>query len=234
MTLATDAVHEESQISRGGLDASRLAGAGGLVFATTLVAQNLIRAKGPALDTAPAKVSDYFLHHHVAALVPLGMFPVGMLGIFAFVAGVWTLAERSEKPWWARVGVLGAAAIAGLFAVVNIIEIVLTAKASQLAPSTDLVQMLWALHAAAFGLDLAAIAIALLGLSRAATALRLVPNWIGVVAVPGAACLLTASVFTVSLTNGGPWLPVALIGFVVWIVFLVLASLSLLRGREMR
>jgi hypothetical protein len=209
----------------------RLAGIGGLVFAATLLAQNIIRAGSPGFGAAPAQVTAYFLHHRAAALVPLGLFPVEMIALFAFVAAVWAKADRDENRWWASVGTLGAATIAALFAVVNITEIVLTAKAGRLAASPAVVQALWAVHAAAFGLDLAAIAVALIGLSRAAASMRIVPAWLTVAAWPGAACLLTAAVFTVALANGGPWVAVGLAGFVVWLVFVITASVSLLRSR---
>jgi hypothetical protein len=209
----------------------RLAGIGGLVFAATLLAQNIIRAGSPGFGAAPAQVTAYFLHHRAAALVPLGLFPVEMIALFAFVAAVWAKADRDGNRWWATVGTLGAATIAALFAVVNITEIVLTAKAGRLAASPAVVQALWAVHAAAFGLDLAAIAVALIGLSRAAASMRIVPAWLTVAAWPGAACLLTAAVFTVALANGGPWVAVGLAGFVVWLVFVITASVSLLRSR---
>jgi hypothetical protein len=210
----------------------RLAGIGGLVFAAILVAQNIIRAGAPGFAAPPAQVTAYFLHHRPAALVPLGLFPVGMLALFAFVAAVWTRSGREDSRWWASMGALGAATVAALFAVVNITEIVLTAKAGQLAASPAVVQALWALHAAAFGLDLAAIAVALIGLSRAAASVPLIPAWLTVAVWPGAACLLIAAVFTVALTNGGPWVAVGLAGFIVWLVFVVTASVSLLRGRQ--
>jgi hypothetical protein len=222
--------HEETRART--LAINILGGAGGLVLAATLVVQNLIRASAPSFDAGPARVSAYFLHHRFAALVPLGLFPFGMLAIFLFVAAIWTKAERQESRWWANLGTLGATSIAALFALVNITEIVLTAKAASLTASPDLVQTLWAVHAAAFGLDLAAIAVALLGLSRAAASVGLIPSWMSTAALPGAACLFIASVFTVALTNGGPWLAVGLIGFVIWIVFVITASVSLLRGRE--
>src|SRR5258708_11391436 len=125
----------------------RLAGIGGLVFAGTLLAQNIIRAGAPGFGAAPAQVTAYFLHHRAAALVPLGLFPVEMIALFAFVAAVWTKADREETRWWASVGTLGAATIAALFAVVNVTEIVLTAKAGPLAASTAVVQELMAMHA---------------------------------------------------------------------------------------
>jgi hypothetical protein len=212
----------------------RLAGIGGLVFAATLLAQNLIRASGPGFGAAPAQVTAYFLHHRAAALVPLGLFPVEMIALFAFVAAVWTKAERADSRWQASLGTLGAATIAALFAVVNITEIVLSAKARSLAASPAVVQALWAVHAAAFGLDLAAIAVALLGLGYAAVSMSLIPAWFRVAAWPAAACLLTASVFTVALANGGPWVGVGLAGFAAWIVFVITASVRLLRGRLIR
>ncbi len=165
----------------------RLAGIGGLVFAATLLAQNIIRASAPGFGAAPAQVTAYFLHHRAAALVPLGLFPAGMLALFAFVAAVWARADREESRWQASMGALGAATIAVLFAIVNITEIVLTAKAGQLAASPAVVQALWAVHAAAFGLDMAAMAVALLGLSHAAASMRLIPGWLTVAAWPGAA-----------------------------------------------
>lgn len=210
----------------------RLAGTGGLVFAAILVADNIIRAGAPGFDAAPAQVSAYFLDHRVAALVPLDLFPAGMLALFPFVAGLWARARQEESRWWAGLGVLGAATIAALFAIVNITEIVLTAKAAQLASSPAVVQALWTLRAAAFGLDLAAIAVALIGLSRAAAAMRLIPSWLALTAWPGAACLLTAATFTVALADGGPWLAAGLAGFLVWVVFVITAGVSLLRGRQ--
>jgi hypothetical protein len=130
------------------------------------------------------------------------------------------------------VGALGATAIAALFAAVNIAEIVLAANAGGLAPSPGVVQALWSLRGAAFGLDLAAIAVALIGLSNAAASVRLIPGWIRVAAVPGAVCLLIASMFTVALVNGGPWIALGLVGFLVWLVFVVVTSISLLRRAQ--
>jgi hypothetical protein len=62
--------------------------------------------------------------------------------------------------------------------------------------------------------------------------MRLIPRWLTTVAWPGAACLLTAAVFTVSLANGGPWIALGVAGFIVWLVFVVTASISLLRRRH--
>src|SRR5271166_3119424 len=194
----------------------RLAGAAGLIFAATLVADNLIRASAPGQGASPAQVTEYFVHHRVAALVPLGLNTFGV-ALFPFVAALWAMATAERTRWWAGTGALAAATIAALFGVVTITEIVLTAKTGSLATSPAVVQALWAVHGAAFGLDMAAIAVALVGLSPAA-AMRLIPSWLALAAWPGAACLFTAFVFTVALVNGGPWVAVGAVGFVVWLV----------------
>ena len=231
MSVTTVPSTESRTRGREGAALDRLAGAGGLVFAAVLVADNIIRASAPGFDAAPAQVSAYFLGHRAAAVVPLGLLPAGF-ALFLFAAGLWARAPQEKSRWWAGVGVLGAATIAALFAIVNITEIVLTAKAAQLASSPAVVQALWTLRAAAFGLDMAAVGVTLIGLSRAAAAMRLIPSWLALTAWPGAACLLTAATFTVALADGGPWLAVGLAGFIVWVVFVITASVSLLRGRQ--
>jgi hypothetical protein len=65
---------------------------------------------------------------------------------------------------------------------------------------------------------------------RLAASVRLVPGWLTVAAWPGAACLFVAAMFTVALANGAPWVGVGLIGFIIWLVFLVTASVRLIRG----
>jgi hypothetical protein len=222
----------ETHETRSGLRTDRLAGVGGLVFVATLVVQNIIRAAGPGFGAAPSEVSRYFTHPDAAVLVPLGLFPIGMFALLMFVAGVWNRGvDTTTGRWWAAGGTLGAAAIVGLFALVNIVEIALAAKAGVLAATPGVVQALWAVHAGAFGLDLGAIAVTLVGLSRAAAAARLIPQWIAIAALPGAACLVIASIFTVAIANGAPWIALGLVGFLIWLAFVSATSLSLLRAQ---
>ena len=211
----------------------RFAGAGGLFFVAALITQNILRASGPSFTADPATVTSYFADHPVAGLLPLAMFPLEMLALFCFVAGLATRAiKEPAAQWWAALGVLAVVAIAGLFALVNITEIVIAARGGELIGSPQVVRAVWAIHSAAFGLNLGAIAIALLGLSRAARALRLIPRALAIAALPGASCLLVAAVFTVSIVVGGSWLYLGLIGFAVWGVFVVVTAATMLAGRQ--
>ncbi|MGH3601773.1 MAG: hypothetical protein ACRDQH_16100 [Pseudonocardiaceae bacterium] len=214
------------------LSADRLAGAGGIVFAVTVIIQNVVRAGGPSFTATPATVAAYFADHRAAGLLPLGLFPLGMVALLCFAAGIRVRARDLQSRWWASVGAFAAVTIAGLFAVVNTIEIVIAAQGRELVSSPQVVRALWTIHSGAFGLNLTAIAIALLGLSRAAHAAALIPRSLAVIAVPGAACLFTAAIFTVSIVNGGKWLYLGYAGFVIWGVFLVVAGIALVTGRS--
>lgn len=231
--MTTESIHPPKVVPNQRVAAAdRLAGAAGLVFAATVIIQNALRASGPSFTAAPAAVTAYFADHRAAGLIPLGLFPVGMIALLGFAAGIWVRAAGdSRSRWWASLGALAVVTIAGLFAVVNIIEIVIAAQGGQLASSPEVVRSLWTIHSAAFGLNLAAIAIALLGLSRAAGAARLIPRTLAVLALPAAGCLLVAAIFTVAIVNGGAWLYLGYLGFAVWGIFLVAAGISLISGR---
>lgn len=207
----------------------RAAGAGALVFLTLLVVQNLTRAGEPGFGADPASVGRYFAGHRAAILVPLTLFPVGMVSLLCFVAGLRRLADSARDRFWADLGTLAVVVVAALFALVNVVEIAMAGVHQATLRTAPVVAALWAIHGAAFGLNLAAIAIALLGLSRLARRHRLVPPWIGVLAAVGAACLFVAAVGTVSIVEGGPLLYLGLAGFAAWCLFLLTCGLGLLR-----
>jgi len=207
----------------------RAAAVGAFVFVLLLVAQNLIRANEPSFDATTSSVTAYFLGHRAAVMVPLYLFPFGMVSLLVFVAGLRALASRREEAFWIDLGTLAVLVIAALFAVVNIAEIAIAVVVRN-APSPQAVTALWALHAGSFGLNLGAIAVALVALSRSARHLGLVPGWFTRLALLGALLLFAAAVSTVSLAEGGPMLYVGLVGFLVWALFLVLCGIGLLRS----
>jgi hypothetical protein len=210
-----------------------VAGIGGLVFVALLVVQNVVRAAEPGFAAGPADVSEYFAAHRVAAVVPLALFPLGMVALLCFGAGLWVRArEHPTGRHYAAVGGLAVVVLAGLFALVNVVEIVIAVDGTDLAAAPHVLAALWAMHAAAFGLNLTAIALALVGLSQAARVLGLVPRAVAVLAWPGAACLFVASLATVAVAEGSGVLYLGFVGFVVWGVFVVVAAARLAVGHR--
>jgi hypothetical protein len=210
----------------------RLAGAGGLVFVVLLLVQNLVRASGPSFSATPATVTAYFADHRVAALAPLALFPLGLVAILCFAAGIRSRARGTNARWYADLGALAVVVLAGLFSLVNIVEIVIAAAGTNLTAAPQLIQALWTLHSAAFGLNLAAIAASLAGLSQAARGAGLIPRWLALLALPGSACLFAAAVGTVAIAEGARWIYLGYAGFAIWAIFLIVASLTLVGLRS--
>lgn len=230
MTVSVKRVPASSQ------DASvlgRLAGLGGLVFVVLLVIQNVLRAAEPSFAAGPAEVVGYFAGHRAAVVTPLALFPLGLVALLAFGAGMHVRARAHPKGRFSgTMGVLALVVLAGLFATVNAVEIAIAVDVADLAGAPHVVAALWALHAAAFGLNLTAIAVALVGFSQAARATGLVPGALAALAWPGAACLFVASVATVVLAEGSWVLYLGFAGFVVWGVFLLVAGIRLVIGAD--
>ena len=212
---------------------ARLAAAGGILFVVGLIVQNVLRSSEPAGDAQPAKVAAYFVGHRAETLVPLLLFPVGLVALLMFVAGVTARSAEGGATgrWWGRVGGYGTLAIVSLFALVNVSDIALAARPHQLAGSPVFVEALWKLHSAAFALNFAAIAVTMLGLGEAAGAAGLVPRRLVIATRIGSLCLFIPSLFETAVVNGSKILAVALVGFIVWVVFVVTASVGLWRER---
>ena len=207
-------------------------GAAALLFVLLLIVQNLVRSAAPAFGADPHVVLTYFRDHQVATAVPLVLFPVGMVALLTFGSGMQGLATTVEERFWARLGGMAVLVIAGLFGILNVIEIALAIDAKNLATAPEVVGALWAVHGAAFGLDLAAIAIALVALSRVALSRMLIPRLVDRLAWLGAALLFVASLTTLALAQGAPTLYVGFAGFVVWGIFLITCGVRLLRSTE--
>lgn len=203
----------------------------GLVFVALLIIQNLVRASAPGFGATPHSVTTYFLDHHTAAVLPLMLFPVGMIAVLTFAAAVRNLARSATERFWSTLGGTAVIVIAGLFGIINIIEIAFVIDGRALLGAPAAAGALWTVHAAAFGFNLTAIGIALVGLSRVAVSHHLIPPALAVVAVAGAACLVAASLTTLALVQGAPTLYLGFVGFIVWGVFLVVAGVALVRSR---
>lgn len=219
---------EHTASARGHL--MRVSGVGGLMFVLLLVVDNIVRSGAPRFGVSGETVTAYVEGHRLAMTAPIVLFPLGLVGLFTFVTGISSVSRNSsESRWWAQVGTMAAVTIAALFSVVNLVEAALVADVHALATSPAVVAALWAVDGAAFGLNLAAIGLALLALSRAARAAGLVPRWLAVLAVPGAASLWMASLFASAIAGGSGWLFLGVAGFLVWALFVLVTGLAFTR-----
>lgn len=220
------------QMAHASVTAERLAGAAGLLFAATVVFQNVIRGSGPLNDAASADVVAYYASHHASMGLLLTSFGLGFGALMAFLAGLSARAgaEGPKAAAWARLGLIGGVLIGCTFTLVNVLEVGIDA-ASGGGASPALLAMLLRLYWVAFGINLLPIGVALLGLSQAAARAGLIPRWLGWAGLLGGCLLLAGGMGSFAISQGSRWLLVGLIGFIVWLVFVVVSSAGLLRCR---
>jgi hypothetical protein len=99
-------------------------------------------------------------------------------------------------------------------------------------PSVGAVEAIWALHNSVFMVLLFAIAVALVGLSRAGIAAGVTPRAFRRLAPIGSGLLLVGVLAGPSVAAGDamPLFGVAVIGFVIWLSFLVATGLRLMKA----
>jgi hypothetical protein len=231
---ATSAPVEVTRSSRGAGDiGARLAGAGAITFAVTVVVQNLIRgASAPAMDAGNREVLTHYAGQDVVSYVLAATYVISGLGMAAFLGGATRRLIASGRPGWAVIGVVGATSIMGLFAVVVGAEQALGVVAHQDNPSVGAIAALWALHNSVFTVLDFSIAVALIGLARAGVAAGITPRVFARLAPVGTALLLVGTVTGPATASGDTmaFFAITVLGFVVWLAFLIATGLRLVRS----
>jgi hypothetical protein len=212
----------------------RWAGAGGLVFAATIVVQNIIRgASAPSDDASAATIATYFAEHLSIEWLLIVLFTLGGFGLMLFAGGVWARAiELNPRTRaWAQAGTLGVAGVVALFSGLVACELALLTAAGRPDLGAQTLAVLWLLHNATFAVLTLPIAVALLGLSQACARSGLTHASFKVVGVVGA-CLLAFNTAVAPLiaTTTSPLMAIGLVGFLCWVVFVIVTSYKLLRN----
>ncbi len=220
----------------GGTRPGRLgwAGLGGIVFAVTIIVQNILRGAGsPANDADPAAVVHYFATHRGIEWTLVVLFSIGGFGITLFAGGLWartTSADPRTRPW-AQTGVIGVCGIVAIFSTMVACEVALMTLAHQPAAAPEAVTVVWLLHNSVFAVLTLSMAVALLGLSQAASQTRVVPALFKPVGIVGASLLaLNTALAPAVAETSTPLLAFGLAGFVCWVAFVATAGYTLLHG----
>lgn len=210
--------------------AANLRALGGLGFALTVIAQNLIRgASAPLNNATSADVIAHFGNDTATSLV-LGLTFVA--GAFCLTAFVGELIRRGGlRSAAALMGLLGAAMVMALFGTVVGLESALVAAAHRVTPNPGTVDALWLAHNAVFAVLGLALAVALTGLALTGVEAGLTPRvfrWLA----PLGAVLLCVEAATSVVSADGRFLAgmfISLVGFLVWLGFLIATSLTMVR-----
>ncbi|GAA1868863.1 hypothetical protein GCM10009687_40700 [Asanoa iriomotensis] len=216
---------------REGRRETAMLGGAALCFFGLVLFQNVLRGiLGP---TAAASTSDIstLLHEHAWSVhLMVITYLVGMLALLWFSANIgdWCARRNPAAASWARLGAASTIVVAVLFGIINVVQVTMVAARDGL--DSALIDLLWTFHNAMFTLNMAGVGLALLGLGRAAVLADLVPRWLSPVTALGAVLLVVAAGPAVAVTNGSPWINLGYAGFAVWLLFLAMTGVALLRG----
>jgi hypothetical protein len=215
---------------------TRVAGFAGLAFVALVAAENLIvgATAPPANDASAAEIADYVAAHKTAISVAVGMVPFAAVALYVFIASATARLRRASEQAaaWTRLGMSGLLAVGPLFLTGLVFQYVLLARSADLAADAALTETLWQLHGAAFIPTGIALAVGMIGLSRAARLNGLIPTWHQGLGFIAAGAFLIASAAAVPAVEGSPVGLLGFAAFVGWLVWLALTSVRLLRAPE--
>ena len=206
-----------------------IGGIGGLVFVAGVIAQNAIRSGFPPNDASAQEVLTYYADHRGATAALAVLFPLGLAGLLAFVGTVVNRCIRGNGRVAAIAGAVGAAGIIGTFMAVIASDLALSAYIHRGAADVSVVEGIWVLHNAIFGVLLAAVGVTLAALSSAAATEGLIPARWRTAGLVGAGLLMLGAMSAPAILDGSPMMVAGLAGFAVWIAFMIRSSVALLR-----
>lgn len=214
---------------------TRAAGWGALTFAIVVIGQNVIRgASAPGNGASTAQVLSHYSSDGAIPFVLAATYVVSGIGLTVFLGGVTRDLLATSRPGWAIAGLVGAVGIVTVFTLVVAAELALSVAAHMDRPQLGAIQALWALHNSIFSVLDLFIALALIGLSRAAVAAAMTPKAFTWAAPVGAVLLAIGVVATPAVAGGDAmaFFAIAGLGFLVWLAFLIATGVRLIRTTE--
>jgi hypothetical protein len=212
----------------------RIAGLAGLAFAAIVGGVNVAigSVSPPATDAGASEILAFLTDNKTLLAGVAAAIPFAVISLFIFISSVFSrLSDASpEAALWTRVGAVGIVMVEVMFLIRMIFEFVLIANADALANETVLVETLWQLAGASTVVNGLALAVALLGLSRAASIAKLIPRWQELFGFGAAAFFILGAVAVIPSLEGSQIGIVGLIGFAGWVVWLATTSVRLLRS----
>ena len=224
------------QTATSSVSIERIAGIAGLTFALLVGAVNVVvgALSPPAPDAGASEIVSFFAENGTVLKAVMSVVPFAVIALYLFLAGSFPRlsAPSREAAFWARVGAVGLVLVEVMFLARTTFELVLISKAEDLAGEPALVETLWQLQSAAMIFTGLAIALALLGLSRAGRLSGLLPGWQEAMGLLAALGFFIVAMAAATSLEGSPIGILGLPAFLTWLVWLALTSIRLLRQSD--
>ena len=236
-TAATASVGNATTRFAGGarVSSDRIAALSGLTFVALAVGQNIIRvATAAPNDARSVSIIAHFVDHREAELVLAATVVGGAFALALFVGHLWTRLARGAERGWAQAGIIGVMGIFAIFPLLVACEVALLVITGRPSAGPDAVETLWALHNAVFTVNLAALAVATLGLSAAALRGNLLPRAFRIIGPLAAGLLTLGALFgsQIAAGNAKPIFALSGLGYIGWLSVVAVISVQLLRAPQ--
>ncbi|TVR85645.1 MAG: hypothetical protein EA416_16455 [Trueperaceae bacterium] len=208
---------------------ARAAAIGAFGFAAGVAVQNFVLLIGmPDASATMPEAAAWLADNPGRAATASALVGVNLPFLSFFTAALRSLTRDTQAArLWSDLGSLAVVVLASTFAVVAATQIASTLVAG--AGATPIFTALWSLHNAAFAMSFSALAVTLLGFSIGAHAAGISPAWQRGVGLLAAVLLLVAGLANTAVAGGSPIVFVGLLGFALWLVWLVTTGVRLLR-----
>jgi len=208
---------------------ARAAAIGAFGFAAGVAVQNFVLLIGmsDASATMP-EAAAWLADNPGRTATASALVGVNLPFLLLFTAALRALTRDTQAArLWIDLGSLAVVVLASIFGVVAATQIASTLVAG--AGATPIFTALWSLHNATFAMSFSALAVTLLGFSIGAHAAGISPAWQRGVGLLAAVLLLVAGLANTAVAGGSPIVFVGLLGFALWLVWLVTTGVRLLR-----
>lgn len=226
---ATPAVAAGNRVST-----TRIVGGVALAYAASVFVQNAaFGTEAPLYSDPLSVVLAYHAENQGTLAVTSGLEAVNMVLLLWFVTALHGLVQRRGGAGadWSRLAVAAGATLSALFALTIATHIAVVLAADGLAEPTPAFEMMWQLHAAALALALPALGATFIGAALATHASGLTRPWQRLLGVAGGSLPIVAGAGNLAIADGSPLLFVGVLGLAMWLVWLVVTGLRLIRGQ---
>ncbi|GIL34929.1 hypothetical protein [Phycicoccus sp. DTK01] len=212
---------------------TRLVGGAAVAVAVGIVVENavLAAAGAPGYDAPIGEVVAYYAAQRGPVAVGTGVVALYLPLLLLLVTGLRDLVERrgGAGALWSRLAVAAGASAVAVLVLVNVLQVGLALSADAALGPSPAAELVWRAHAAAFALALPMLGVTSVATALAAHASGLTGSWQRGLGLAGGVLMLPAGLATVAVADGSPLLFVGLLGLVLWLVWLVVTGVRLLR-----
>lgn len=217
-----------------GVSPTRIVGVVAIAYAASMIAQNAVFAVTGAPDYSDpiSVILTYHAKNQGALAVSSGLEAMNMILLLWFVTALHGLVQRRGGAGadGSRLAIAAGATLSALSALTIATHIAVVLAAKGLSEPTPAFELMWQLHAAAFALALPALGATFIGTALATHASGLTRPWQRALGVVGGSLPILAGVGNLAIADGSPLVFVGVLGLVMWLVWLVVTGLRLIRG----